>query len=302
MGIMKIKKKHLKIAAIIVFLIFASFLAVKYINKDPYSFKDNHFYYSKFRGFPEYKISLISHNDSLDIYAVNFESKPFLNYKTRIYSLLLLPKNADNIPGLILLPGGGVSKENELATAAKIADLGYAVLTFDQRGIGETGGYYLSFEEDYNIFLQGKEPVQHLSVFDALKAFDVLRSIKGIDKNNIAIAGESMGGRYAMIAAALDDRIKGFIGISASGFHVGKDQPPYFQSIDPDSYISAISPRKVFMFHGTNDSVIQLKDAEFTFSLAREPKKFYTAEGCGHGYCDKMYGSLKSSLKDIFGK
>lgn len=299
---MKIKKKHLKIALIVLLLTITLFIALKYMNKDPYSFRDNHFYYSKFRSFPDYNISLISHNDSFDIYAVNFESKPFMGYKTRIYSLLLLPKDADNVPGVVLLPGGGVSKENELTAAVKVAEFGYAVLTFDQRGIGETGGYYLNFEDDYNIFLQKKEPMQHLSVFDALKAFDVLRSIKGVDKNSIAVAGESMGGRYAMIAAALDDRFKGFIGISTSGFHVNKGLPDYFQSIDPDNYIGMISPRKVFMLQGTNDTVVTQKDAEFTFSLAKEPKRFYTAEGCGHGYCDRMYDSLKSALKDLFGR
>ena len=33
-----------------------------------------------------------------------------------------------------------------------IAKEGYAVLTIDQRGVGETGGYYLSFQDDYSVF------------------------------------------------------------------------------------------------------------------------------------------------------
>jgi len=98
----------------------------------------------------------------------------------------------------------------ELRLAKKIASFGYAVFTFDQRGVGETGGYYPNLEQDYKISLDGKEPIQHLSVYDALKAYDFLKRIKQVDKKNIVMAGESMGGRYAMIAAAQEKNVKGF--------------------------------------------------------------------------------------------
>jgi fermentation-respiration switch protein FrsA (DUF1100 family) len=228
-----------------------------------------------------------------------------MEYETYIYGLLAMPVAKTKVPGIVLLPGGGVSKEGEFSRADIMAKLGYAVLVIDQRGIGQTAGYYLNMEQDYQVFSQGNEPIQHLSVFDALRSFDVLRDIDGIDKDNIAIVGESMGGRYAIIAAALDPRLKGVIGISTSGFDVKKDNSPYnsyLLSIDPDHYVSKISPRKVFMLHATNDTVIPMQNAKYTFNLANEPKKFYIAEGCGHGYCDAMYNALKEDLFEMFGK
>ena len=248
-------------------------------------------------------MSLKEEKDNVKIYRVNFESRNFLEYKTKIYGLFVTPKNKTNIPGLILLPGGSVTKESESILGEKIANMGYAVLTFDQRGIGETGGYYLGIQEDYNIFSQGKEPIQHSSVYDALKAYDVLKKINNINKNNIAIAGESMGGRYAIIAAALDKRLKGVIVISSSGFHIQNESmpyTPYLFSVDPDNYIGKISPNYVFMLHSLNDSTVPLKDAKITFELANEPKKFYEVKDCPHGYCEKMFEELKEDLRIMF--
>jgi fermentation-respiration switch protein FrsA (DUF1100 family) len=113
-----------------------------------------------------------------------------------------------------------------------------------------------------------------------------------------------MGGRYAIIAASIEKRIKGIIGISTAGFHFNSQtndqQSIYFRSIDPDNYISDISPRKLFMFHGTNDTMVPIESAIKTFEKAKEPKHFFAANGCSHGYCNEMEKELEEALKDIF--
>jgi len=290
---------------VILVLVIIGLVALKIYNKDPYSFKGDKMYYSENRGKPVYEMKLNSSNETFDIYNLDFQSRDFLAYPTKIYGLLLIPKNAKDTPAVVLLPGGGVTKEGETPVAEMITREGYAVFTIDQRGVGQTGGYYLNFEDDYNIFAQGKEPVQHLSVYDALRAYDVLKEIKGIDKNSIAIAGESMGGRYAIIAGAVEKNFKGVIAISSAGFHVKKSSEPYnpyLLSVDPDHYIADVSPRNLFMLHSTNDTTVKIEDAEYTFSIAKEPKKFFTVQDCGHGYCKAMHDDLINSLKILFGK
>ena len=252
---------------------------------------------------PNYKMSLNETNGSVEIYSINFKSKDFLDNPALIYGLLFIPKDKKNIPGIVLLPGGGVAKEGFRTRSIELANLGYAVLVIDQRGIGETGGDYPSLEEDYQIFASRKESIQQLGVYDALAATDILRDIKNVDKKNIAIIGESMGGRYAIIATALDERLKGVIVISSSGFHIKNDsQPytPYLLSIDPDNYINKISPRPVLMLQGDNDTIVKLEDAKYTFNLAGEPKRFFIAQGCGHGYCEKMSDEFKADLNILF--
>ena len=316
----KKKKKNFKIiitmiiAIVIVIGIYFIFFNNKNIEKPLtiintqnliYNFSGNKFSYSQDRGYIDYKMTQQSDNNTFTIYNISFYSRDFLNFSTKIYGLLLMPKNKTNVPGIVYLPGGGVSKEKVLTVTSLMAREGYAVLIIDQRGIGETGGYYLSFEDDYAVFSQGKEPIQHLSVYDVLATSDVLREMNNVDKDNIAIAGESMGARYAIIAAAIDKRFKGVLGISVSGFNIVDDhsnEAKYLLSIDPDNYIADISPNYVIMMHGGNDTTVPLNESKNTYGKALEPKKFYFYKKCRHGYCPDMDNDIKSSLKLILNK
>ncbi len=306
---MQIKKKTF---CIIIFILLVGIITITtarmYLSptKDAYQLENNLLTYSKNRETTSFQKELKNKTNEYTLYKISFESRPFLTYKTTIQGLLFLPNKKEKVPGIVYLPGGGVSKESASPLAEILTKMGYAVLIIDQRGIGETGGYYLSLDDDYKLFTQGNEPIQHLSVYDGLKTFDVLRKISEVDEKNIAILGESMGGRYALIAGSLDDRIKGEIIISASGFHF-ENNPllpynTYLQSIDPDNYVEKISPRPVFFFQGTNDSVQKINDTQKTFDLAKEPKKLFIANGCGHGYCNEMKNELQKNLKEMFEK
>lgn len=300
---MKIKKRTLRIIILLLLVVLLLSAIVKYLNKDSYEFKGDKFSYSWNRGKTQYTLDLVNKTQGMEVYSVKYKSRDFLTYPTTIYGLLFMPSGKKNIPGIVLLPGGGVTKEAESTLAKNLANKGYAVLTIDQRGIGETGGVYPGIEQDYTLFLGGKEPIQHLSVYDALGAYGVLKDTADIDKENIAIAGESMGGRYAIIAGAIEKGFKGVMVISSSGFHVKQDnnqENSYLLSIDPDHYISDISPRLLIMLHGSNDTKVKADDAKLTFSIAKEPKKFFIAEGCGHGYCDKMNEAITGGFEEIF--
>lgn len=220
-----------------------------------------------------------------------------------IYGLLLLPKFApDLLPGIVLLPGAGVSKESELKLAEKMAELGVAVLVIDQRGTGETDGILPKIEEDYLNFLKAQEPYQHLIVYDALRAYDLLYSAPFVDPERIIIAGESLGGRIAVIAVAIDRNIKGVLAISSSGLDFRETNDTkvnaFLQSIDSDHYIGQITPRKIVMMHNVNDKIIPLESAITSYQKAQQPKQFVLINdtGCNHGYCDSMYNGLVDSL------
>jgi uncharacterized protein len=304
------RKKAIRIMTIVVLgliLIFA--LLLVFLNKDKHFFnpETNKIEYGEGRATPKYSITKISETDLYTLNKVSFEGKPFLDTPATIYGLLFLPKQEGTgkmfakTPGILMLPGGGVKKEDE--PAAKVfAELGYAVLVLDQRGLGETGGYYPNYDQDRAIFQTGKEPIQFLSVNDALKSIDFLYQIDQIDKDNIIIAGASMGGRYAIITAALDKRLKAAIIISSAGFDIENSplqDDSYFLAIDPEYYVADISPRTLIMIHSTNDTMVPIADALRTFSKAKEPKRFYTIEGCAHGYCETMRPILEEELRSI---
>jgi len=303
---MVLKFKKIGILVLIMLVVIIVFYFFKDDYKDPYEFKYNSLSYSEDRR-GEYEINLKFVNDSVEVYNVNFESKKFMDEETIVHGFLFMPALLNEVPGVVFLPGGGMTKEQASFHGMILAELGYGVLVIDQRGVGETGGKYLNFDSDYQVFFQGKEPMQHLSVYDGLRAYDVLRDFEKIDENNIAIAGESMGGRYALIAGSIDKRLKGVLVISSSGFGIevnplsaGND---YMVSIDPDHYIDKISPNKLVMIHTVKDSVVPLEIAENSFEKAKEPKKFYLIDEdkCNHGYCDEMFDSLKEGMEFVFG-
>ena len=263
--------------------------------------KNGYLYYPLQREQIKFNMKTLNETDNLIISKVIYPST-----RGNIYGLLVLPKKiSGEIPGVVLLPGAGVSKESEFKLAEKIAELGIVVVTIDQRGVGETDGPVPTLDDDYAGFLTSKEPMQHLMVYDALRGFDLLYSAPFVDPNNIIIAGESLGGRIAVIAAAIDRNVKGALVISTAGlgFKGGPDKMKnaFVFSIDSDHYINLITPRKLVMIHNINDKNIPIQSAINSFTLAQQPKRFIYVNDttCNHGYCDSMHDGLVEGLKFV---
>lgn len=244
------------------------------------------------------QLKSIEKNDSFDIYKLVFKGDD----GKEIYALLFAP-NKEKFDVVIVLPGGGGTKESRKWYGILLLDRGYGSLILDQRGIGETQGYVNSLQEDFEAFLSGEEAHQLLMAKDVVKAAESLENFKEVRK--IAVLGESMGGRNAIIAAALDERIEGVVVISSAGHRgsTGDIQGDRFLAfINPNSYVGKIASRRLLMLHAVNDSVVPFEDARYTFSLAGEPKKFVDFEEpeCSHGYCDPMRKALEEELALIF--
>lgn len=299
----KLKKRNFYLILVLIFLIIIIFISISILRKPSwYVSEDGILHYPENRGKIEFSRNKINESANWTEEKVIFPSK-----NTRIYGLLFLQKNG-KAPGIVLLPGGGVTKDNERRVAVFLANIGYNVLTIDQRGVEETDGYFPSFEQDFESFKNNIEPNQHLMIYDALRSSDLLRSLGNIEPKQIIYMGESMGGRIAIIATALDKNSRGAIIISSSGYHITEQTDPkltqFFLSIDPDSYIDKISPRKIVMIHSENDKTIPLNDAQITFSKAKNPERFIIInnEFCGHGYCEAMNGYIKEELENYVKK
>jgi uncharacterized protein len=294
-------KKGFNLSIIIILMLIAAGLSMFLIfnEKSNFDYETNKLSYYEHRAPVQYSLVKINESAEFLTYKLIYESKSFMKQPAQIHSLLYVPKSDSvSLPAILFLPGGGVSKENE-PIAVEIAKLGYVVLVIDQRGVGETLGFYPSFEEDKLLFEKKQESIQHLGVYDALIGLDILRNIDYVDKDSIIIGGSSMGGRYAMIAAALDNKIEKVIIISSSGFHIESTQyatDSYFLSIDPDRYVADIAPAKLVMIHSENDALISIVDANYTYSLALQPKEFYVVNGDSHGYSEEMLQVLKEEL------
>jgi dienelactone hydrolase len=253
------------------------------------------------RGIPVFESTIINDTPEFSLESIIFSSRD-----AQIAALMRIPTSSTPVPGVLILPGATVSKEGQQDLSEELADMGYASMVIDQRNLGG-----MDFQLDGQLFEAGEEPIEHKMVFDALKAVDVMQENPKIDKDNIAIIGISNGGRFAIIATALDPSIKGVVGISTSGYDVEsyisqnsgqmtENQTRFLSSIDPDSYLDKIPPRKLVMIHMQNDSIIGIDLAQATMNKAQEPKVFYPVEGSGHGYSKAMRSALETELDQIF--
>lgn len=239
----------------------------------------------------------------------------FESLDTEMGALLRIPGTTDSenpnstasspgVPGLVLLPGAGVSKEGEQRLAMELSSLGYASLALDQRNYGAVNP-----EVDLDLYKAGLDPLEYQMVYDVLKAADALAAQPEVDPEKIAIIGESNGGRFALIAPALEPSLRGAVGISTCGYGFsglnperagGPEAYRFYRSIDPDTYLAAIPPAKLVMLHSFNDTVIDYELALRTFDAAVEPKAMYSVSEATHGYTASMKPYLEKELAVIF--
>ena len=219
----------------------------------------------------------------------------------RVAGLLAIPKNTaiategtGKLPAFLVMPGAGTSKEGEHNGLGRdLNELGFATLTIDLRGSGETGGELLPVTTEVQLFKDGKEVPTHQSFYDVLRAFDALAAQPDIDKSRIAVIGESLGGRYAIIAGGMEPRITGVVGVSTAGLPfqpTGDVQTDRFlASVNPDTYLDKIPPRELLMMYSANDGTIAGTLYTQTYQRAGEPKERLILTKPGHGY-DRLMG------------
>jgi len=247
----------------------------------------------------------LKEDENMSMHKLIFDSRG----EKKIYALLAIPKNSSKtkngkIPGIFILYGATMNKEGEWqGLGSDLSQMGFAVLIIDQRGWGETGGIVPTFQADYSTFSDGREPVQHMMVYDALRSYDILRSRPEIDGSRIYASGESMGGKYAIIASSIEKGIAGALIISSSGYGPQENQDSqvmrFLNSIDPDHYVSGISPRPLIMVHSKNDNVVPFEMGQNTYNLAKEPKKLIETEGVGHSYVrSEMREPVRKEVQD----
>lgn len=236
---------------------------------------------------PQYTKELINETVNASIYRIVCKSR-----SGAIYGLISIPDictETDRCPGFVLLPAQSITKEIEQRFLGNaLNDMGFVTLAIDQRGHGETKAVVMSTQEDFSAYLDGRETSHSMMVYDALAAYDILAGIDETDVGKIYMAGESMGGRFAIIAASIEPGIQGLLLVSTAGYGLQESEMPeateFMRYIDPDNYINSISPRKIAMIHGTLDWVMSPDIAKRTFEFANEPKRFTLVDAKFHGY------------------
>ncbi len=140
------------------------------------------------------------------------EDVVFKSHQASLAGTLTEPEGRGPFPALILITGSGPQDRDETLFGHKpfgvLADFlsrnGYAVLRYDDRGVGKsTGDFQSATSQDFS--------------YDAEAAFDFLKTRPEIDPKRIGFAGHSEGGMIAPMIAARRSDVAFLILLAAPG-------------------------------------------------------------------------------------
>lgn len=135
----------------------------------------------------------------------------------KLAGTLTYPKDGKSFPAVVLISGSGPQNRDEellghkpfLVLADHLTKNGFAVLRFDDRGVGESeGDFRAATTEDF--------------AKDVLAAAEYLKTREEIDHNKIGLMGHSEGGVIAPMAAVQNDEIAFIVLLAGTGL-VGEE-------------------------------------------------------------------------------
>lgn len=197
-------------------------------------------------------------------------------------------------PGVVLSHGHGRSRAELLPHADVLHRGGFAVLAFDYRHRGESGG------DAVTMGLSEQE--------DLLGALDELCARPEVDAGRIGVLGMSMGAVVAILVAAGDERVRAVVAecpFATSEAIMTRSLRHYYhlprfpfaplakwlierrlgRPLDGAQAlhtVRALSPRPLFIIADECDAVIGPQEAEHLFQVAGEPKRFWLVPGADH--------------------
>ena len=114
---------------------------------------------------------------------------------------LYRPDRPTDPPVVVMAGGIALPREVLRPLAERFAERGYAVFLFDYRGIGDSEG------TPRGLLSPGR------AITDWEEAVARVRDLDGVDTNRVVLWGHSLGGAYALSAAADDPRVRAVVAL-----------------------------------------------------------------------------------------
>jgi uncharacterized protein len=191
------------------------------------------------------------------------------------------PRPPQPWPGIVVVHGAGSRKENHADFARLAAANGWAALTFDLPGHGESDGEFSGAAVD-----------------DVIAMVDLLSEQPGVDAGRVALRGSSLGGFLAICAAAKMREIAGVIAICppsedhlARGVRQGRFEMRIGDPVDLEGWLAAqdigdaverIAGKPLILMHAEGDTQVPSEHSEGLHGRAGEPRKLVIAPGGAH--------------------
>jgi alpha/beta superfamily hydrolase len=179
--------------------------------------------------------------------------------------------------------------------AEKICQHGFAVLIFNFRGTGASGG---------NIDMLGWSR-------DLKAVIDYLSALPEVDKSHLSLLGFSGGAAVSVYVASQDRRVSSVVTCACPAeftlFTEGGDPSSIidhfrsigairdesfpdsaeewlngFRLVNPVDYVAGIAPRALLLVHGSRDETVDVSQAYKLYDRAGEPKQLGIVDGGEH--------------------
>ena len=248
---------------------------------------------------------------------ITYQSEP----GSRVPAYLFIPAAKKNqpLPAVLCLHqtsslGKGESAgitTNDKSYALDLAQRGYVTIAPDYPSFGE---HAWNFDADHG-YVSGSMK----SIWDNMRAIDLLQSLPEVDKERIGAIGHSLGGHGVIFTGLFDPRIK--VIVSSCGFtRLDKDDlpswtgPRYMPRIaseynneieklpfDFPELIAALAPRPFLTCSATKDADFDVQGVKDSLQFASPIYKLYEAQDLLQGfYPEGPHGFPESSRQQAF--
>jgi alpha-beta hydrolase superfamily lysophospholipase len=191
-----------------------------------------------------------------------------------------LPDTSPPWPGMVILHGAGSRKENHADFARACVSRGWAALSFDQRGHGESD-----------------DEMAPGAIEDVARMARLLASVEGVDPERVCVRGSSMGGWMAIHAAGSSEAIAGAIAICAAGesdLARGLRRGELEMRVDSEALgawlaehdvreaAERMGAKPLILLHARGDEQIPYTFSEELYEHAAEPRRLIVVPGGHH--------------------
>lgn len=202
-----------------------------------------------------------------------------------LHGWVLYAKNKSN-GSILFLHGNAENISTHINSVLWLTLEGYDVFSFDYRGYGRSQGY----------------PTLEGVHIDAHAALETILNLPNINKENIFIFGQSLGGAiavYTLSASPYKNRINALIIDSAfSGYKlIAREEFAQFiltwplqyplsllidDSYSPIRWIKQIYPVPILIIHGDQDRIVSIDHSSVLYAEALYPKELLQVKDAGH--------------------